>query len=281
MEIICTIEEMRRWVRAEREKGATIGLVPTMGYLHEGHLSLVRRAREQCDRVVMSIFVNPLQFGPREDYDRYPRDLERDARLAREAGVDVIFHPSVEEMYPRPNLTYVTVERLSETLCGQSRPGHFRGVATVVSKLFHIVQPDRAYFGQKDIQQLRVIEQMVEDLNFPVVVEGCPIVREPDGLAMSSRNVYLSPSERQQAPVIYASLRRAQQAYAAGERDAEKLLSLVREGISQAPDARIDYIRLVDRYTLDDVQRVDGPAILAVAVWFGSARLIDNIILGA
>jgi len=252
-----------------------------MGYLHEGHLSLVRRAREQCDRVVMSIFVNPLQFGPREDYDRYPRDLERDARLAREAGVDVIFHPSVEEMYPRPNLTYVTVERLSETLCGQSRPGHFRGVATVVSKLFHIVQPDRAYFGQKDIQQLRVIEQMVEDLNFPVVVEGCPIVREPDGLAMSSRNVYLSPSERQQAPVIYASLRRAQQAYAAGERDAEKLLSLVREGISQAPDARIDYIRLVDRYTLDDVQRVDGPAILAVAVWFGSARLIDNIILGA
>jgi len=281
MKVVSTISEVRRWVREERQQGAAIGLVPTMGYLHEGHLSLVRRAREECDRVVISIFVNPLQFGPNEDYDRYPRDLERDERLAREAGVDLIFHPSVEEMYPRPILTHVSVDKLSETLCGVSRPGHFRGVATVVTKLFHIVQPDRAYFGEKDIQQLRVIEQMVEDLNFPLVVVGCPIVREPDGLAKSSRNVYLSPHERQQAPVIYASLRRAQEAFAAGERDGNKILSLVREGIAQAPDAEIDYVRLVDRYTLADVERVEGPAILAAAVRFGSTRLIDNVILGA
>lgn len=281
MRVVSTIDEVRRWVRAERQQGAIIGLVPTMGYLHEGHLSLVRRAREQCDRVVMSIFVNPLQFGPQEDFDRYPRDLERDVRLAWEAGVDLIFHPSVEEMYPHPTLTHVSVDKLSETLCGVSRPGHFRGVATVVSKLFHIVQPDRAYFGQKDIQQLRVIEQMVADLNFPLVVVGCPIVREEDGLAKSSRNVYLSPAQRQQAPVIYASLCRAEEAFAAGERDGEKLLSLVREGIGQAPDAEIDYVQLVDRYTLADVQRVEGPAILAAAVRFGSTRLIDNIILGA
>jgi len=280
MRVVSTIDEVRRWVWQERQQGATIGLVPTMGYLHEGHLSLVQRAREQCDRVVMSIFVNPLQFGPQEDFDRYPRDLERDAQLAREAGVDLIFHPPVEEMYPRPILTHVSVDKLSETLCGVSRPGHFRGVATVVTKLFHIVQPDRAYFGEKDIQQLRVIEQMVEDLNFPLVVVGCPIVREPDGLAKSSRNVYLSPAERQQAPVIYASLRRAQEAFTAGERDGKKLVSLVREGIAQAPDAKIDYVRLVDRYTLDDVLRVERPAILAAAVRFGSTRLIDNVILG-
>lgn len=279
MKVITSIREMRRFVREAKASGATVGLVPTMGYLHEGHLSLVRRARERCGRVVMSLFVNPLQFGPQEDFERYPRDLARDEGLAREAGVDALFAPTVAEMYPREPLSYVTVERLTEGLCGRSRPGHFRGVATVVTKLLHIVEPDVAFFGQKDIQQLRVIEQMVADLNFPTAIEGCPIVREADGLAMSSRNVYLSPEHRRQAPAIYAALRRAEEALAAGERDGERLLQIVREGIGQAPEAKIDYVSLVDYGSLEPVARVEARAILAAAVWLGATRLIDNVIL--
>lgn len=281
MRVITSIPEMRRFVREAKVSGATVGLVPTMGYLHEGHLSLVRRARERCDRVVMSLFVNPLQFGPQEDYERYPRDLERDRGLAREAGVDALFAPAVAEMYPGEPLSYVVVERLTEGLCGRSRPGHFRGVATVVTKLLHIVEPDVAFFGQKDIQQLRVIEQMVADLNFPTEIEGCPIVREADGLAMSSRNVYLSAEQRRQAPAIYAALRRAEEAFAAGQRDGERLLQIVREGIGRAPEARIDYVSLVDYASLQPVSRVEARAILAAAVWFGTTRLIDNVILEA
>lgn len=279
VKLCSTIQEMRTYVQEEREKGHTIGLVPTMGYLHEGHLSLVARAKEMCDRVVMSVFVNPLQFSPGEDYERYPRDQQHDEAMAQKAGVDALFLPAVEEMYPRPSLTFVEVEKLTETLCGLSRPGHFRGVATVVTKLFHIVQPDRAFFGQKDIQQVRVIEQMVEDLNFPLQIVTCPIVREADGLAKSSRNVYLTPDQRQQATSLYASLQLAERAFAGGERESTSLIQLVRERIVQEPDAQIDYIRIVSKKNLEDLQYIDQPAILALAVRFGNTRLIDNTIL--
>jgi pantoate--beta-alanine ligase len=279
MKIIHTIQEIREHIRPLKNKGQTVGFVPTMGYLHEGHLSLVAHAKQDCDLVVMSIFVNPLQFGPQEDYERYPRDLERDAALARKAGVDVLFVPSVSEMYPRPSRTFVEVEGLTESLCGQSRPGHFRGVATVVTKLFHIVQPDRAYFGQKDAQQVRVIEQMVEDLNMPVEIVPCPIVREPDGLAMSSRNVYLSPEERKQARSLNESLREIENAFARGERNAECLIRIAAERIAKEPLAEVDYIRIVDQLTLSDLETIDRPALVALAVRFGQTRLIDNTTL--
>ncbi|HBF69599.1 MAG TPA: pantoate--beta-alanine ligase, partial [Thermotoga sp.] len=223
MKIIETIEEMKKFSEEMREKKKTIGFVPTMGYLHEGHLSLVRRARDENDVVVVSIFVNPTQFGPNEDYERYPRDFERDRKLLEKENVDCIFHPSVEEMYPPDFSTYVEETKLSKNLCGRSRPGHFRGVCTVVTKLFNIVKPHRAYFGQKDAQQFRVLRRMVRDLNMDVEMIECPIVREPDGLAMSSRNVYLSPEERQQALSLYQSLKIAENLYLNGERDAEKI----------------------------------------------------------
>ncbi len=277
--IFTTIREIRHHINDEKKKGRKIGLVPTMGYLHEGHLSLIRQAKERGNYVVLSIFVNPLQFGPNEDYARYPRDLKRDEKLADEAGVDAIFAPSVEEMYPEKSLTYVTVEKLSDTLCGLIRPGHFRGVATVVSKLFHIIEPDEAFFGQKDIQQVRIIEQMVTDLNFPIKVVRCPIIREEDGLAMSSRNVYLSPAERREAPILYKALRRAEKAFLNGEIDGNTLVHLVKEQIEQAPSAKIEYVSLVHLKTLDEVTKVTEPAILAIAVRFGTTRLIDNILL--
>lgn len=279
MNILQRIQEVREYIREQKMNGKTIGLVPTMGYLHEGHLSLVTRAKKECDLVVMSIFVNPIQFGPNEDFERYPRDLEHDEAMAQKAGVDVLFVPSVEVMYPQPILTYVNVEGITENLCGMSRPGHFRGVTTVVSKLFHIVQPDKAFFGQKDIQQVRVIEQMVEDLNMPVEIIPCPIVREADGLALSSRNVYLSPEERKQARSLFASIQLAEKAFASGERDSGRLIQMVTQRIKEESPADIDYVKIVNRKNLSDIVRIDEPAILALAVRFGNTRLIDNTIL--
>ncbi|AAD36154.1 pantoate--beta-alanine ligase [Thermotoga maritima MSB8] len=280
MRIIETIEEMKKFSEEMREKKKTIGFVPTMGYLHEGHLSLVRRARAENDVVVVSIFVNPTQFGPNEDYERYPRDFERDRKLLEKENVDCIFHPSVEEMYPPDFSTYVEETKLSKHLCGRSRPGHFRGVCTVVTKLFNIVKPHRAYFGQKDAQQFRVLRRMVRDLNMDVEMIECPIVREPDGLAMSSRNVYLSPEERQQALSLYQSLKIAENLYLNGERDAEKIKEEMIKHLSRFDKVKIDYVEIVDEETLEPVEKIDRKVIVAVAAWVGNARLIDNTILG-
>jgi len=279
MEILRTIQAVRGWVQAQRGAGRAIHFVPTMGYFHEGHLTLMRRAKADGGAVIISIFVNPLQFAPNEDYERYPRDLERDRQLAESVGVEAIFYPEVSEMYPSGFQTEVRVKQLSQPLCGRSRPGHFEGVATVVLKLFNIVTPDRAYFGQKDYQQLRVIQQMVRDLNLPVEIVPCPIVREADGLAMSSRNVYLSPAERQAATVLYRSLMWAQEQVQAGERDALRLQREVYEMLAREPLARIDYVELVDAETLQAVSRIERPTLLALAVYFGKARLIDNTLL--
>lgn len=265
-------------IRLKRE-GKKIGFVPTMGYLHEGHLSLMRKARKENDIVVISIFVNPTQFGPREDYNRYPRDLNRDLKLAREVGVDIVFYPSVDEMYPSKYRTYVEVEELSDLLCGKSRPGHFRGVTTVCAKLFNIIQPDVAYFGQKDAQQAIIIKQMVRDLNFPFKIKVLPIVREKDGLAMSSRNVYLSPQERKDAVILYQSLKIAEQMVKQGIKDARKIKMKVKKMISEKKTARIDYVEIVDMEDLKPVTLINKPVLLALAVWFGKARLIDNTIL--
>ncbi|WP_019122414.1 pantoate--beta-alanine ligase [Brevibacillus massiliensis] len=280
MKQITTISELRRELQLIRQEGKSIGLVPTMGYLHAGHLSLVEAAREACDAVVMSIFVNPLQFGPNEDFERYPRDLARDSKLAESAGVDFLFTPSVEEMYPQPILTKVSVGQVSEPLCGRNRPGHFDGVATVVSKLFHIVWPDKAFFGQKDAQQLAVIEQMVFDLSMPITVVGCPIVREADGLALSSRNVYLNEAERSQATVLYRSLQAAQQMLRGGETSVAAVRDLVIEMINDQPLAEIDYVEVVNYPSMSPVEefRPGQQICIAVAVRFGRTRLIDNVI---
>ncbi len=279
MEVVTTIEALRSRIAEEKRGEKLIGLVPTMGYLHAGHLSLIRAAREECDCVVMSLFVNPLQFGENEDFARYPRDFERDRALAEEAGVDLLFCPSVEEMYPRRMLTTVRVVELTERLCGRSRPGHFDGVATVVSKLFHIVCPDRAYFGQKDAQQLAVIERMVEDLNIPVQVIGCPIIREPDGLAMSSRNVYLTPEERQVAPTLYQALQTGETLIRNGERNPHVVLQTVKQQIERAQAFQLDYLELVSYPDLEPLETISGKIILAAAAWLGETRLIDNIII--
>ncbi|BAF58402.1 panthothenate synthetase [Pelotomaculum thermopropionicum SI] len=279
--LVCnTISEIRAFVREARSKGRSIGFVPTMGYLHEGHLELMRRAKERCDTVVISIFVNPTQFGPNEDYDRYPRDLERDARLAGQVGVDAIFNPSVEEMYPAGYCTYVDVERLTGKLCGLSRPGHFRGVCTVVTKLFNIVKPDYAFFGQKDAQQALVIKRMAADLNMDLEVITVPTVREADGLAMSSRNVYLDPEQRRAALVLSRSLEKAGEAFRAGERDASKLRQMVLDMIKAEPLANIDYVEIYSYPELEPLDQINGPALLALAVKIGQTRLIDNAILG-
>lgn len=279
MKIVHTIAEIREFVRQARLAGRTMGLVPTMGYLHEGHLELMRRARERCGVVVASVFVNPAQFGPNEDLARYPRDLERDARLAEEVGVDVVFNPPVEEMYPPGYCTYVDVERITENMCGASRPGHFRGVATVVTKLFNIVRPDAAFFGQKDAQQALVIRRMAADLNMDLEIVTVPTVREPDGLAMSSRNVYLGQDQRRAALVLARSLDRAVEAVRAGERDVPEIRRLVEELIRAEPLARIDYVEIYSYPGLEPVERLQGQALLALAVKFGQTRLIDNVIL--
>lgn len=279
MQILRTVNEVRQWTRAQRAAGRAIHFVPTMGYFHEGHLSLMRHAQADGGAVVVSIFVNPLQFGAGEDLDRYPRDFERDRQMAESAGVEAIFYPEVSEMYPAGYQTEVRVKELSKPLCGKSRPGHFEGVATVVLKLFNIVSPDRAYFGMKDYQQLRVIQQMVRDLNLPTEIVPCPIVREPDGLAMSSRNVYLSAEERVAATVLYQSLQWAQAQVEAGERNAIRLREGVYQRIAAESLARIDYVEVVDAETLQPVERIEQPTLIAVAVFFGKARLIDNTVV--
>lgn len=278
--IICKkISEVRQIVKEQRQQGKSIALVPTMGYLHEGHLTLVKEAKKSGSFVVMSIFVNPLQFGPNEDFARYPRDLERDAQKAEIAGVDVIFNPEVEEMYPTKNLTHVEVDELGESLCGASRPGHFRGVTTVVSKLFHIVLPDQAYFGQKDYQQYLIVRQMVEDLNFPIEVIGVPIVREEDGLALSSRNVYLSSEQRKEALVLGRSLTEAENWVRQGERSAQIIEERIREKIRNESSGEIDYIEIRCAKDLHKVEEISGNVLIALAVRFGSTRLIDNKVL--
>jgi pantoate--beta-alanine ligase len=279
MTICQTIAEMRALVRAWRQDGMRVGLVPTMGYLHEGHLSLVDLAAARAERVVVSIYVNPTQFGPGEDLDKYPRDFARDEAMCRQRGVQALFYPDSRAMYASDHSTWVVVEGLTDTLCGQRRPGHFRGVATVVTKLFNIVQPDVAVFGRKDAQQALVIQRLVRDLDQPVEVIVAPIVREADGLAMSSRNTYLSADERRRAVCISQALQEAAQRHAQGERDAARLLELVSTRIL-AGGGRLDYVECVNRSTLQPLARLEAPALLAVAAFFGKTRLIDNAYLG-
>ncbi|HHY39068.1 MAG TPA: pantoate--beta-alanine ligase [Clostridia bacterium] len=277
MDVIYTKKDIRKKCEEIRCTGRLIGFVPTMGFFHEGHLSLMRRSKAENDVTVVSIFVNPLQFGPAEDFKDYPRDLASDLNMAGSLGVDMVFCPDVNEMYPEGFRTIVVVRDLSDVLCGASRPGHFQGVATVVSKLFNLIRPHRAYFGQKDAQQVVVIKRMVEDLEMDIEVVEMPTVREADGLAMSSRNVYLTPSQRQQATIIWRALQEAERRVAQGERDAESLRKLVRETIETAPEARIDYVSVCDAQDLQELKRLEGEVLIAVAVRFGRARLIDNV----
>src|SRR5271170_7541240 len=279
MKICKTIEEMRGACSAARRQGVRLGFVPTMGALHEGHLSLVRSAKASGGVVAASIFVNPLQFGPTEDLAKYPRTFERDVALLEKEGADILFAPTAEEMYPAGTATYVTVEGLSEKLCGKSRPGHFRGVTTVVAKLFHIVEPDLAFFGQKDAAQATIIRRMVREMNLPVEIVVCPIVREPDGLAMSSRNAYLSPQERNSALVLYRALTAAKTLFEHGERNATALIEAAKQVLAQEPAVRLDYFEIVDPATLDPVGELKYPALVAVAAFVGNTRLIDNILL--
>ncbi len=279
MEIAETVKEVREQVKRWRKEGLSVGLVPTMGYLHEGHKSLIDKAVEENDRVVVSVFVNPIQFGPSEDLASYPRDLQRDAKICEEAGASLVFHPADEEMYFDDFCTYVDMDDLTKGLCGKTRPTHFRGVCTVVSKLFHIVAPDRAYFGQKDAQQLAVIRRMVRDLNFDLEIVGCPIVREADGLAKSSRNTYLSEAERKAAVILHKGLTRGEEMLRAGEKDAGKIVDTIKQIIESEPLARIDYVEMVDWNTLKPVGKVDGEVLTAVAVYIGKTRLIDNFIV--
>lgn len=278
LETVTTIAELRERLRPARQAGKSIGLVPTMGYLHRGHATLVDRARADSDLVVTSVFVNPLQFGPNEDFARYPRDLDADRKLLADHGADIVFAPAVEEMYPRPIVTHVEVERLSNHLEGERRPGHFRGVATVVSKLFNIVQPDRAYFGEKDYQQLQVIRRMVADLSFPLEIVGVPTVRDTDGVALSSRNIYLSPAERTAASVLSRSLAAAAQAIGAGTVDPRKIEAAIRDVLASEPLADPDLIAVAAADTLDPVDPKTLPSAIAlmIAVRIGRTRLIDQ-----
>lgn len=280
MELFHSAADVREWSLRQRAAGKRVGFVPTMGYLHDGHLSLVDHAKKNADVVVVSIFVNPTQFGPNEDFESYPRDEERDLQRCRERGVDVVFFPSVAEMYSEDYATYVTVDGLTEKLCGASRPGHFRGVATIVTKLFHSVLPDVAVFGQKDAQQVRVIQRMTEDLQFGISIVVAPIVREEDGLAMSSRNIRLAKEHRAQAPTLRRSLLEARKLFEAGEKDAQKLIDAVRGTIAEgAPDGEIDYAEIVGWNRIKPIEIIQEKALLAIAVRFGEVRLIDNTIL--
>ena len=276
MKIIKSTAEMQAWSCQARTNGQTISFVPTMGFLHDGHVSLLKEGRKQSDILVLSIFVNPTQFGQGEDFEDYPRDLERDSEVARQAGVDIIFAPSAAEMYPSGYATYVNVEGITESLCGASRPGHFQGVCTVVSKLFNLVQPHKALFGNKDFQQLAVIRRMVADLNLSVEIVGMPIFRESDGLAMSSRNVYLNPVQRQQALSLSQALADARKLVAVGDIDCADLIGIMTRQISAQPEAVIDYIKICHQITLQDQATVDKDSVLLLAVRFGTTRLIDN-----
>lgn len=279
MQIATTINEVRKQVKAWKKEGCSVGFVPTMGYLHEGHGSLISRARQENDKVVVSIFVNPMQFGPGEDLENYPRDLDKDSAYCESLGADLIFHPEPEEMYTDGFCSYVDMSVLTEELCGLSRPVHFRGVCTVVNKLFNIVQPDRAYFGQKDAQQLAIIKRMVQDLNMDLEIIGCPIVREEDGLAKSSRNTYLSAEERQAALVLSKAVKLGQELVAAGETDAKKIVSEMSALIEKEPLARIDYVKAVDGLTMQQIDTVKTPMLVALAVYIGKTRLIDNFMI--
>ena len=279
MEITGKISEVREQVKEWRRQGLSVGLVPTMGYLHEGHKSLITRAVAENDRVVVSVFVNPMQFGPTEDLESYPRDMDRDATLCEEAGASLIFHPEPSEMYHEDFSSFVDMNTLTGGLCGKTRPIHFRGVCTVVSKLFNIVVPDRAYFGQKDAQQLAVIRHMVSDLNFGIEIVGCPIIREEDGLAKSSRNTYLNEEERKAALILNKALTEGRKLVESGEKDAAAVRKVITDKINTEPLAKIDYVEVVDWNTLETVEKIDGPILTAIAVYIGKTRLIDNFIV--
>lgn len=276
MKISDNIQEVREVTKNWKKRGFSVGLIPTMGYLHPGHISLIEKARKENDIVVVSIFVNPIQFGPNEDLATYPRDMAHDTRVCEKAGADLIFTPQSSEMYPSENLAFVDIKGLGDGLCGAKRPGHFRGVCTVVSKLFNIVLPDRAYFGEKDAQQLTIIKRMVSDLNFDTDIVSCPIVREPDGLAMSSRNLYLSPEERKAALSLSRSLTEAKELMLKGERNATKIREAIVAGISAEPLAKIDYVDVFDADSLRPTDEIAKPVLAAVAVYVGRTRLIDN-----
>ncbi|MFH0764633.1 MAG: pantoate--beta-alanine ligase [Candidatus Omnitrophota bacterium] len=279
MKLVDSISRMSTLAGMYRKEGKVIGFVPTMGALHEGHLSLIRTAKKHTDVVVVSIFVNPIQFGETEDLDKYPKDIKRDEELAGTAGADVIFYPSIAQMYPDGYSTFVFVEKLTDTLCGASRPGHFKGVTTVVAKLFGIVKPDIAYFGQKDAQQAVVIKKMAEDLNMGIEIKVLPIIREEDGLAMSSRNAYLSEEERRDAGVLYRSLEKAENLIKRGERDPKKVITAVTEMIYGVPGVKIDYVSITDTKSLKDLDKISREALIAIAAYIGKTRLVDNIIV--
>lgn len=278
MKIVGTVKEVREQVKEWKKQGLTVGFVPTMGYLHEGHKSLMDAARKDNDKVVVSIFVNPMQFGPTEDLATYPRDLDHDAALCESAGVDLIFHPEAEEMYEKDFCSFVDMTGLTEGLCGKTRPIHFRGVCTVVNKLFNIVTPDHAYFGQKDGQQLAVIKRMVRDLNMDIEIVGCPIVREEDGLAKSSRNTYLSPEERKAALILSKTVALGKE-LAKTEKDANKVVEAMKKNIETEPLAKIDYVEAVDALSMAPVEKLEGTCMLAMAVYIGKTRLIDNTLI--
>lgn len=278
MKIVKTVDEVRAQVKEWRKEGLSVGLVPTMGYLHEGHQSLIKKSVEQNDRTVVSVFVNPMQFGPTEDLESYPRDLEADARLVESTGGDLIFNPEPEEMYKDGFCSFVNMTGLPDALCGLTRPVHFKGVCTVVNKLFNIVKPDRAYFGEKDAQQLAIIMRMVKDLNMDIEIVGCPIIREADGLAKSSRNIYLTPEERKAAVILSKSVALGKKMVADGEKDAKKIVTAMKELINSEPLATIDYVEMVDMDTMKAIDEVKGHVLCAMAVKFGKARLIDNFI---
>lgn len=279
MKVVKTIQEVRAQVQAWRKEGLTVGLVPTMGYLHEGHQSLIRKSVSENDRTVVSVFVNPIQFGPNEDLEAYPRDLNRDMKAVEEAGGDLIFHPEPSEMYPGHFTSFIDTTETTELLCGAVRPIHFRGVCTVVGKLFNIVLPDKAYFGQKDAQQLATIRRFVRDLNFPVEIVACPIVREEDGLAKSSRNTYLNPQERQAALILSKSLKLGKAAIEQGERSAQRIIDIIRQNLQTEPLARVDYVEVVDFENIQRVETIQGETLVAIAVYIGKTRLIDNFII--
>ncbi len=279
MEVVETIEQIRKIISKAKSAGKKIGFVPTMGALHQGHLSLIEAAKKQSDFVVVSIFVNPTQFGPGEDIAKYPRPFDADTEACKNSGVDVVFAPTVEQMYPGKNITWVNVEKLSEPLCGKSRPGHFRGVATVCAKLFNIVRPDFAFFGQKDAQQVIVIQRMVADLNMPLEIVVCPTIREKDGLAMSSRNKYLNTAQRKDAVLLYAALQEAELFIAAGEHKSSLLKSQMEKILKISKQIKIEYISIVDARTLEAIDEIKGKVLIALAVKLGAARLIDNIVL--
>ncbi|HUT46336.1 MAG TPA: pantoate--beta-alanine ligase [Sedimentisphaerales bacterium] len=281
MEVAKTIEEVRNLVNAARSEGRKIGLVPTMGALHIGHISLIEAAVKNCDFVIVSIFVNPAQFGPGEDFEKYPRPLEADLEMCKKAGVDVVFAPEPEQMYPTENITWVTVEKLTERLCGRSRPKHFRGVTTVCAKLFNIVAPDAAYFGQKDAQQVIVIKRMVADLNMPLEIVTCPTVREANGLAVSSRNQYLTAQQKKDAANIYKSLQTCRRMIDASTTETHQIIAEMQKILQQIPSGQIEYISIVDAETLESIEKIAGKVLTAVAVKIGPARLIDNILVDA